>query len=389
MISAIKIRHAIVAATALIFAATSPATLAQTEESPADGESVAVSVHDVVAEMRVLFEEFQNETRSEMQQQSDEFRDELRQQFLNDRAESLTWWAKSINWWLTFVAIVLTAFGIAVPVALAFKTKKFRHIETEAREAVKKAQDGADKASDAAYKADELVRKIEGHERKTRAIRDNMTGSAKFEQPENIAENLRQHPELKEMISQARALQESGKTENAIRKWRAVANSARETSKSVVAFAWFSVGHLTDKLEDKIYAYSESIHVDPKNLPAFINRGAAKETLERYLDAIEDYDEAIRLDSQCAVAYYNRGAAKAKLGQHESAIADFDEAIRLDPEDFYAYFNRGNAKGALGLFDEARTDLESALKLAKEAGDEKRVARIVVKIREIDNLVTK
>jgi len=382
MISTVKIRY-VIAVSALVFVATPPAIHAQA--APAAEESVVAPAHDVTAEMRMLFEEFQSETRSEMQRQSDE----LRQQFLDDRAESLAWWAKSIDWWLAFVAIALTAFGIAVPVALTFKTKKFRHIENDAREAVKKAQDGADKASDAADKADELVRKIEGHERNTRAIRDNMTGSAKFEQPENIAKNLRQHPELKRMISQARALQESGETESAIRKWRAVANSAMGVSKSVVAFAWFSVGLLVDKQEDRVSAYSEVIHVDPKNLHAFINRGVAKEALERYPDAIEDYDEAIRLDSQCAVAYYNRGAVKARLGQHESAIGDFDEAIRLDPEDFYAYFNRGNVKGGLGLLDEARSDLQTALKLAKEAGNEERATRIAVKIREIDNLVAK
>ena len=35
---------------------------------------------------------------------------ELRREFLND-------WASSINWWLAVIAIVLTAFGIAIPIA--------------------------------------------------------------------------------------------------------------------------------------------------------------------------------------------------------------------------------------------------------------------------------
>jgi len=349
---------------ALAFAATPSAILAQVAGVPALDDAVKI----------------------EIQRQSDE----LRRQYLDDRAESLTWWAKSINWWLAGVAALFTIIGIAVPIVL---TISFRH---NAREAVKEAQGSSDKASEAADKANELVKKIEEHEQQARkykhemcAIRDSMTESARVEQSEKIPENIQQHPELKRMISQAHSLQKSGETEKAIRKWRAIVNFARGIDMGIVSFAWFSVGYLADKPEDKVSVYSEAIHIDPKNLHAFINRGAAKEELARHSDAIEDYDEAIRLNSKCAIAYYNRGAVKAKLGQHESAIEDFDEAIRLDPEDFYAYFNRGNVKGALGLFDEARSDLQTALKLAEESGNKERAARISDKIREIDNIVAK
>ena len=55
------------------------------------------------------------------------------------------------------------------------------------------------------------------------------------------------------------------------------------------------------------------------------------------MEAIAEYDETIHLNPQDTNAYVNRGAAYDDLGQYQRGSQDYDEAIRLDPHaDAYA-----------------------------------------------------
>ena len=174
-------------------------------------------------------------------------------------------------------------------------------------------------------------------------------------------------------VSTAILLQRRGNIEEAIEKWRAVANVADGIDNELGARAWFSVGYLYSEeshLQDTIDAYNESIRLKPNFADAFYNRGHAKSKLGWYDEAITDYDEAIRLKPDLAVAFTSRGIVKMELGWHDEAIADYDEAIRLKPDLAIAFYNRAWAKFNSGHVDEARQDFERALELAHTAGDE-------------------
>lgn len=423
MISIIKIRRAIaVSMSVLAFAAVAPAILAQ-GAGMSVGEEVAAT-HDVAVELQGQFEEFQNETRREAQRQFDELRNELQSQYLADKADSVAWRSETIGWWWDFVALGLTFFAIVIALAGFFGYKEFKNIMAEANKAAKKARSSADKASlatnkavDAAEKSDELVRRIEEHAQKAQAIHDGLTGATMTTQSEKVAENLQQPPELRRMISHARSLQKAGKVKEAVMEWHAIANS-EEIDDKVATRAWFSIGFLAEDFEEQISASTRAIQLNPQFAPAYNNRGAAKvalgrydsaildfdkaiaitpeysaaysnrggcqKALEQYEDAIRDCDQAIRLTPENVAAYYHRGGAKLHLKRYESAIHDYDEAIRIEPKYILAYVDRGAAKARIKRFDEARSDTQIAMHFAREIGNEKLIAVISEKLREID-----
>ena len=248
---------------------------------------------------------------------------ELRRELLDNRAET-------INWWLAVVAIVLTFFGIVVAIAGFLGFSRFREIETEAKSSVKIVTDYAEAA-------ERHVKEIEKNKDKSDEIVRGMNAQTAADDPEKArqaVENVQNDPEassIDKAIAHAISLQQQGNTDDAIEKWRAVAQVAEENDSSQAAEAWFSVGYLiqNENLEASILAYDRAIHLKPDYTEAYVNRGSVKDDLGRPDDAIADYSEAIRLQPDLAVAYYNRGSVKHDLGRPDDAIADYDEAIRL------------------------------------------------------------
>ncbi len=177
---------------------------------------------------------------------------------------------------------------------------------------------------------------------------------------------------LDRAIAHAYSLQQSGKIEEAIEKWRSIANIAEGINDDLAAHTWFSVGSLLqqgdmenaeDHIQEVIFAYDRAIYLNPDYAEAYYNRGIVKLGLGDYEAAIVDFDGAIRLNPDDAAAYINRGTVKRVLGQYEAAIVDFDGAIRLNPDDTAAYNNRGIAKSEFSQHEAAITDFNQAIEL--------------------------
>ena len=189
------------------------------------------------------------------------------------------------------------------------------------------------------------------------------------EEAKQAVVNIRVNPTaslIDKAIAQAVFSQQQGKRDEAIEKWRAIAQIAKGIDNNLAARAWFSVGYLLGDSEESISAYDRAISLKPDYVEAYNSRGATKGELGRPEDAITDFDEAIRLKSDHVEAYYNRGIAKGALGQHNEAIADYDETIRLKPDYVEAYNNRGNAKDELGQPEDAITDFDEAIRLKSD-----------------------
>ena len=120
-------------------------------------------------------------------------------------------------------------------------------------------------------------------------------------------------------IADAVLLQQQGNIEEAIEKWRAIANVVGEEDRELQARAWFSIGYLRS-----------------------VGEGADLAT------AVDAYTRAIELSPGDAAAYNNRGFVKRGLGQPEAALADFNRAIELNPAHAAASRNR---KRILSLLD--------------------------------------
>ena len=312
---------------------------------------------------------------------------ELQRELLDDRADY-------IDRWLIAVTIVLAFFGI-----LGFK--RFREIEAEARKSVEAAKRYEADAKDHAERIEALqgkavaveaakryeanakdhAERIEALQGKAVAdvqrIRDLMTAEVAAQNPaeaNQAVKDARENPEASltdKAIADAVSLQQQGKRDDAIEKWRAIAHVVEGSDNDLAARAWFSVGYLIqdEDPEDALADYAEAIRLKPDYAGAFYNRGVAKAKLGRYEDALADFAEAIRLKPDHASPYYNLGIVKAKLGRYEDALADYAEAIRLKPDHAGAFYNRGVAKAELGRYDDALADFAEAIRLKPDLAD--------------------
>ena len=249
---------------------------------------------------------------------------EFRSKFLDERAKKIDERAEMINWWLIVIGIVITFFGIAIPIITYNRLNKLEESEKEAR----------------------------------RYVEDIKT--------------IRDEVEIDREVSEAISLQQQNRPDEAIEKWRSIANTTEETD-GRAAEAWFNIGYLLspnnvrgEDFEGAIVAYTRAIELNlrgPNLYWAYYNRGNAKTSLGQTEAAIADFDAAIRLNPNYAEAYNNRGVAKRHLGQHEAAITDYDAAIRLDSTYVAAYNNRGIARMNLGQHEAAIADFDAAIRL--------------------------
>ena len=166
---------------------------------------------------------------------------QLRSEYLDDRAAS-------INWWLAATALVLNFFGVVVVIAGYIGFQRFRAIENEAREARDEARAHAEDARDHLEKIKEHVEEAgEGVER----IRS-LTRSARYDPDEvrQIEEDvgaIRQDSAaspIDRAIAEAHSLERDGEIDAAIEKWRSIANLTEGGDDRAAARAWLSVGYL-------------------------------------------------------------------------------------------------------------------------------------------------
>ena len=86
------------------------------------------------------------------------------------------------------------------------------------------------------------------------------------------------------------------------------------------------------ELNQSIYHYSRSLHLDPNNAIVYSNRAMTHLRLKEYSAAESDCGKAIALDPSYVKAWSRRGMALHKRGRYKAAVADFEEALKLQPE---------------------------------------------------------
>ena len=335
---------------------------------------------------------------------------ELRQEYLNDRSDS-------INRWLGVIGIVLAFFGLMVPIAAYIAYERFQSFESQARRHVDEAR--------------EFLQKIEGHEKTAKEILLGLT-SEDVDKPETIGtlrkviqETLRNpNSSFEEKVrAEALRLQDIGKSTEAVEIWKSLASVAEGVDNEVAANAWFSIGHLHQKankedealsaynkaislkpdyvkaynnrgvikkelgqFEDAIKDYDIALHLRPNYYAPLYNRGNAKSSLKQYESALVDYNAALRQKPDYAMAYSSRGQVKRILGEYESALKDCDKAIQLKPDLAYAYSNRGKLKSDMGEIEGAKKDFQIALELAKQQGEEKLKVYVEKQIQKLNSV---
>ena len=268
---------------------------------------------------------------------------DLRSEYLDDRAASL-------NQWLVVIGLVLAFFAVAIPVVTGIAAyvayTQFQRIESEAQESLKEAKQYASEA--AIYLEDiqaqkEIAKKVVSE--LTSQDITKLIQSGKSEVPpevETLLRTIQLEPGtsvIDKAIIDAVRLRQEGKTDDAIEKWSSIASISEGIDNDIAAAAFYA-------------------------------RGTIKNNLSKNEEAISDLNEAIRLRSNYAEAYLLRGISKNNLGRHEEAILDVNEAIRLKPNYAEAYFCRSLAKISLRKEEAAKVDYQIALKIAEQQGNE-------------------
>ncbi|HEX2594649.1 MAG TPA: tetratricopeptide repeat protein [Rhizomicrobium sp.] len=96
-----------------------------------------------------------------------------------------------------------------------------------------------------------------------------------------------------------------------------------------------------------------------------LNRGLAREQLQRPRDALVDFNAAFDLDvlqaEEKARALFDRGVAYDELGATELAVADYSAALKLTPDFPAALNNRANVYRRTGYLEDAKHDYQASL----------------------------
>ena len=156
---------------------------------------------------------------------------ELRRELLDNRADT-------IDWWLNANAIVLTFFGIVVAIAGYQGFRRFRKLEAETQNYVEKIKERLDKDVQEIQEKVVLVRNLTS---------EDTNDLDKTERVKEAVLEVQQDPTSSSLdlaVANAVTLQRIGRIEEAIEKWRSIANVAERINNELAARAWFSVGYL-------------------------------------------------------------------------------------------------------------------------------------------------
>ena len=119
--------------------------------------------------------------------------------------------------------------------------------------------------------------------------------------------------------------------------------------------------HRQGRLIEAERLYSEILKVQPDQIDALNNRGAALSSLGREEEALASFREALRVKPGHVEAHYNCGSSLRNLGRYQEALASFERALTLQPDYVKAHNNRGAVLEALSRLEPALAAYERAL----------------------------
>lgn len=161
---------------------------------------------------------------------------ELRREILDDRADS-------VGWWLTGIALLLTLFALALGSAGYLALRRLREIEEAVRGNVEAARGHAEEAGRLAEEirgyggeADESLRSMAGVEP---ALARTQIGAELSRVPGRAGASA---------IAEARQLEEEGRLDESIERWKHIASVAEGSNDELAALAFRSIGDLSERL---------------------------------------------------------------------------------------------------------------------------------------------
>ena len=177
---------------------------------------------------------------------------EIQRRFNDLRRERLDDKADTINWWLNIILIVLGFFSVVAAVGVYLGLSGLREIKDEAKASAEEVKKSAEEIKGLKKQAEEDALQIE--QERERIARTNVyyVDPDQAKRTERASQEVRPKPTMSPLdraINEAFSLQQAGKIEEAIEKWRSIANVVEGSDPDLAAHAWFSVGYLLYKTE--------------------------------------------------------------------------------------------------------------------------------------------
>ena len=219
---------------------------------------------------------------------------DLRSDFNDLRSELLGHRMKLVDWWLVVIAMILTLLVIAAPIVGYLGIERFRDIEAEARGNVDRTRKLADEIKELADEIEKMHGVVSSRLKEVTAE----TAAVKPDKADEAVRSVQADPAaslIDRAVSAAILLQRQGNIEEAIEKWRAVANIVDGTDNELGPRAWFSIGYLHSKesrFREAIDAYNKAIHLKPDHTRAHYNRGIRRFNLGHKDEARRDFERA-------------------------------------------------------------------------------------------------
>jgi len=116
-------------------------------------------------------------------------------------------------------------------------------------------------------------------------------------------------------------------------------------------------------------AYLRVLKIEPNNLPALVNLGAAEFQLGNFDEAERALRRSLQIKTDNPAAWLNLGILYLERGETMQALAAVAQAAAHDPSDAVARNYLGVAAGQLGWFDAAEAELRRAVEIRPDYAD--------------------
>jgi eukaryotic-like serine/threonine-protein kinase len=107
--------------------------------------------------------------------------------------------------------------------------------------------------------------------------------------------------------------------------------------------------------------FTQATNLKPESWRAWLGRGDALVTMERYPQALEAYIEVTKLNSDLSAGWQKRGDILFRLDNFTEAIAAYNQALELEPESATIYNRKGQALFQLQQYEAALVMQDAAL----------------------------
>ncbi len=125
--------------------------------------------------------------------------------------------------------------------------------------------------------------------------------------------------------------------------------------------------HDQGRLAEAIARYASALALEPDNVEAHNNQGAAFQSAGDLASAVASFRRALALGAASPYLHFNLGSALQAQGALEDAIAQYGASLALQPEFVDAHFNRANAFKDLGRWPEAIRGYTAVVTLRPDA----------------------